>query len=95
MATAPTALGLSPAFEQPAEVLESTRRAGPYWPLARYASTGAAREAAGSPSSDATIVPPWFRLDFAIDGVAEVDGADEILHNPRFVDAARRVYGGE
>ena len=47
----------------------------------------------GDEQSANTFVPPWFRRDFALGGEVLVPGADAILHNPRFVDAAREVYG--
>lgn len=46
-------------------------------------------------SSGNQFTPPWFRQDFALGGRVLVDGAETILHNPLFVDAARRVYGAE
>jgi hypothetical protein len=37
--------------------------------------------------------PPWFRQDFVAHGVVHVPGADAILDNPHFADAARKIYG--
>jgi hypothetical protein len=36
---------------------------------------------------------PWFREHWALDGRALIPGVDEIIHNPAFIDAARKVFG--
>jgi hypothetical protein len=38
---------------------------------------------------------PWFRGNWAINGEPLVAGAEEILHNRRFLDAARQFFDGE
>ena len=38
-------------------------------------------------------VLPWFRGDWALGGKPLVDGADLILHNKRFLEAARTAFG--
>ena len=38
-------------------------------------------------------VDPWFRGDWALGGKPLVDGADLILHNKRFLDAAKAAFG--
>lgn len=94
MLSAPTAVRLRPAFDDPASVRRVIDGGSPLWPLARYAASPAEREATGG-EGRTTFVPPWFRRDFALGGQALVDGAELILHNPHFVDAAHRVYGAE
>ncbi len=37
---------------------------------------------------------PWFREHWALDGRPLVAGVDDILHNPIFVDGARKVFAG-
>ena len=37
---------------------------------------------------------PWFREHWALDGRALVPGVDAIVHNPAFVEGARKVFGG-
>jgi hypothetical protein len=37
---------------------------------------------------------PWFREHWALDGRALVPGVEGILHNPAFIEGARRVFGG-
>ncbi len=90
----PRAVRLHPAFDDPDAVLALVEGAGPYWPLARYAHSRSERVALGA-EARSVFVPPWFRQDFAVAGSALVPGAETILHNPRFVDAARGVYGDE
>ena len=36
---------------------------------------------------------PWFRGDWALGGKPLVDGAELILHNKRFLEAARAAFG--
>lgn len=88
-----TATRISPAFENIDEVLSVIRSAGPFWPLANYAGNDAEMAALGS--RPATFVPPWFRQDFGAAGKPLVDGAELIIENQRFVDAARAVYGAD
>ena len=37
---------------------------------------------------------PWFREHWALDGRPLVPGVDDILHNPVFIDGARKVFAG-
>ncbi|NNE75413.1 MAG: hypothetical protein HKN26_17245 [Acidimicrobiales bacterium] len=80
---ATTAVRREPAFEDPAAVWALTRSAPPYYPLGRDAA------------SAATFVPPWFRQDFASFGEVHVSGAEVILHNPAYVDAAHEIFGAD
>ena len=88
-----TAVRLEPAYDDPAGVLACIRGAGPFWPISRYAASETERRAVGGEDGSGTYVPPWFREDFALLGEELVPGAGVILGNPRFVDAARQVYG--
>jgi len=88
-----TATRLSPAFEDVDAVLDVVRSAGPYWPLSNYAGNDAEMAALGS--RPPTFVPPWFRQDFGAAGKPLVDGAEVIIDNPRFIDAAHSVYGAD
>ncbi|NLA34137.1 MAG: hypothetical protein GX868_00425 [Actinobacteria bacterium] len=86
-----SAMRLESAFENPAEVLAVIRRAGPLWPLANYASNDA--EMATLSTQAKAFTPPWFRQDFVRGGKALVDGAEVILDNARFRDAAQQIGG--
>jgi len=90
----PTAVRLEPAWGDPDAVLDLLQRSGPYLPLARNAGSKAERRAVGAVGAN-EFVPPWFRLDLAIDGQALVDDGDRILHHEPFVGAARQVFGGD
>lgn len=89
---ASTAVRIEPAWDDPARVVELIRGAGPFWPLANYAASDAEMAALGREPSQFT--PPWFRQDFARESLALVAGAELILGNERFADAARELGGG-
>ena len=77
---------LERAFEKPEEIRELLLRSGPYASIGSYlppAATGV-RVVDGGPVD----VLPWFRSNWAVNGVCRVAGAEAILHNPRFVGAA-------
>lgn len=89
----PTAVRLSPVHDDPAAVRAVIESGGPFWPIANYAASDAELAALGSARH--TFTPPWFRQDFALLGSPLVQGAELILDNPRFVDAARALYGAD
>lgn len=91
--SATTATRISPAFEDIDAVLGVIRSAGPFWPLSNYAGNDAEMAALGS--RPPTFVPPWFRQDFGATGKPLVDGAEIILNNKHFIEAAHAVYGEE
>jgi hypothetical protein len=88
-----TATRISPAFDDIDAVLSVVRSAGPFWPLTNYAGNDAEMAALGS--RPPTFVPPWFRQDFGAAGKPLVDGAELIIDNGRFVEAAQAVYGAD
>lgn len=90
----PTAVRVQPAFPDVAQVRSVIEAAGPFWPLSRYAASTEELQALGN---DATrqFTPPWFRQDFAFGRDVLVDGAEIILANERFADAARTIYGDD
>lgn len=76
-------------------MLRQIHRAGPYRPLAAYAVTDEERRASGGGDGVGGFVPPWFRTDMATFGECHAEGTEPLLGNPRFVDAARQVFGQE
>jgi hypothetical protein len=81
---------IAPAFDDPGKIRAMFERYAPYRALAAYAPEGIkdeAREEAMRP------LDPWFRGDWALGGEALVDGADLILHNKRFLEAAKAAFG--
>lgn len=89
----PTAVRIEPAYRDPDAVVAAIRACGEYWPLARYAASPEEMVATGGDPDTAMYVPPWFRRDFALLGEPLVPGAEVVLGNERFVDAAHEVFG--
>ena len=89
---ASTAVRIEPAWDDPARVVDLIRSAGPFWPLANYAASDAEMAALGQEKAQFT--PPWFRQDFARAARVLVAGAELLLGNERFADAARELGGG-
>jgi len=71
----------------------------PYWPIQRYFASAEEMRALsdvveGSERAAAPLfVAPVFRGDWAYDRPL-IPGVEPILHNERFIDAARRIFGG-
>jgi hypothetical protein len=90
MTIIPNAIRIEPAFDEPQQVRDMFERHAPYRALAAYAPEGVkaeTREEAKHP------VRPWFRRDWALDGKPLVEGAEAILHNKTFLEAARAAFG--
>lgn len=70
-------------------------RHGPYWPVQRYVSNDAEYAAlSGGPKDARMPVAPVFRGNWAQPGEV-LPGVEPLLHNERFVNAARRLFGAE
>lgn len=65
-------------------------RRAPYLTLAAYAPLGVEDETHEEAQRP---VLPWFRGDWASAGEPLVEGADRILHNKKFLEAARTAFG--
>jgi hypothetical protein len=86
----PKPVRIEPAFGDREQIRVMLERYAPYRALAGYAPDGLqdeSREEAKRP------VLPWFRGDWALGGEPLVEGADLILHNKMFLEAARIVFG--
>ena len=86
----PKAIRIEPAFEDREKISSMFERHAPYRALAAYAPEGIkdeTREEAKPP------VLPWFRGDWALGGKPLVEGAEAILHNKTFLDAAESLLG--
>jgi hypothetical protein len=81
---------IDPAFDAPKQIRAMFERHAPYRALAAYAPEGIKDETREETKRP---VLPWFRGDWALDGKPLVDGADTILHNKSFLDAARAAFG--
>jgi hypothetical protein len=75
---------IEPAFDDPALVRAMFERHAPYRTMAGYLPI-TSREGASL---------PWFRGNWAANGEPLVAGAEKILHNQRFIDAARTFFRG-
>lgn len=88
-----TPIELAEAFDDPNAIRRLVLENGPYRSIASYLPPSATL---GTPSDEvgADGPLPWFRSNWAVNGRADVAGADEILRNPRFLRAASQLFGG-
>jgi hypothetical protein len=81
---------IEPAFDDPEQIRDMFERLGPYRPIAAYGLEGVVDETRGEAERS---VLPWFRGNWALGGKPLVDGAELILHNKTFLEAARALFG--
>jgi hypothetical protein len=81
----PKPIRIEPAFDDPGKIRTMFEHYAPYGAIATYAPDGV--------KDEAHPVDPWFRGDWALGGKPLVDGADLILHNKRFLEAAKAAFG--
>lgn len=78
------AIRIEPAYDAPESVLELIRRSGPY------------QQVAGAHKTDTLQGDkPFFRAFWATGGKVNVPGAEIVLNNPRFIEAAKRSFRSE
>jgi hypothetical protein len=77
------------AFDDCEQIRAMFERHAPYRALAAYAPLGLSDETNARAKQS---VPPWFRGDWALDGKALVEGVELILHNKKFLEAARTAF---
>src|SRR5262245_66239827 len=73
---------IEPAFDDPDAVRALFQRHAPYRTIAEYI-----------PRTPEKAAHPYFRGNWAVGGKPLVEGAEAILHNRRFIDAARALFG--
>jgi hypothetical protein len=78
-----------PAFENCEQIREMFNRHAPYRAVAAYAPEGVVDE---TPEEANRPVLPWFRGNWAVGGKPLVQGAEWILHNQRFLEAAKAAF---
>ncbi len=83
MPTIPKLIRIEPAFDDPEFVRAMFERHAPYRTMAGYL-----------PMKVNETVLPWFRGNWAASGESLVAGAEKILHNQRFIDAAQAFFDG-
>jgi len=86
----PKPIRIEPAFADREQVRAMFMRNAPYRALAAYAPEGVKDE---TREEDKKPLLPWFRGDWALDGKPLVEGAELILHNRNFVEAAKSAFG--
>jgi hypothetical protein len=90
MTTIATPVRIEPAFDNREQIRAMFERYAPYRALAAYAPEGVLDDTHGEGKRP---VLPWFRGDWALAGQPLVEGAELILHNTKFLEAARTVFG--
>jgi hypothetical protein len=81
---------IEPAFDEPEQVRDMFERHAPYRAVAAYGLDPAGDETK-HPEAERSVLP-WFRGNWALGGKPLVDGAEVILHNKKFLEAARAVF---
>src|SRR5262245_3196389 len=81
---------IEPAFDNRAQVRAMLEQHAPYRAIAAYAPEGIVDE---RDERARRSVLPWFRGDWAVGGKPLVDGAEVILQNKKFIEAARATFG--
>ena len=79
------------AFDDREAVRSLFERNAPYRAIAAYAPDGVVDDEIQQETERPVL--PWFRGDWAIAGKPLVPGAQMILHNNKFLDAARAIFG--
>ena len=79
---------MEPAFEDREQIRAMFERYAPYRALASYAPEGVQDE-----KETRRAIVPWFRGDWALGGRPLVEGAELILHNRNFLEAAKAAFG--
>jgi hypothetical protein len=90
MTLIPKIIRIEPAFEDREQIREMFERQAPYRAVAAYAPEGLKDE---TRAESVHPVLPWFRGDWAVDGKPVVEGAEAILRNKSFLEAARAAFG--
>lgn len=82
---------IEPAFDDREQIRLLFERNSPYPAVGIYVPDGIDDESGGKESAQSVL--PWFRGNWAVGGKALIDGAEPILHNPRFIHAAHTAFG--
>jgi len=81
---------VEPAFDNCEQIRAMFERHAPYRAVAAYAPEGVVDETHEEAKRP---VLPWFRGDWALGGKPLVEGAEPILHNQKFLEAAKASFG--
>ncbi|MCC5952861.1 MAG: hypothetical protein JJU45_12295 [Acidimicrobiia bacterium] len=92
--TPPAPVRLDPAVEDPAVIDALIDAHAPYWPVQRYVANNAEYAALSGNRPEQMVIGPVFRGDWAAAGRV-ADGVAPLLHDERFVAAARSLFDAE
>src|SRR5215469_5336708 len=81
---------IDPAFDNPEKIRAMLEENAPYHAVAAYAPSGIVDE-----TKEHGAVLPWFRGSWAVGGKPLVEGAESILWNKKFLEAAKACFGSE
>jgi hypothetical protein len=90
MSTPATPIELDGVFDDPTAVRRLVERNGPYPSIASYLPSSATRATPGDQADGGPL--PWFRANWAANGLIDVPDADVVLRNPRFLAAASQLF---
>jgi hypothetical protein len=82
---------IEPAFEDREAIRAMFARHAPYHAIAAYIPDAVADDTA-KPEAE-QVVQAWFRGNWAASGEPLVEGAEAILHNKQFLEAAKTLFG--
>jgi hypothetical protein len=82
---------IEPAFEDREAIREMFARHAPYHAIAAYIPDAVVDDAT-KPEAE-QFVQPWFRGNWAAGGEPLVEGAEAVLHNKQFLEAAKTPFG--
>jgi hypothetical protein len=82
---------IEPAFDEPEQIRAMFERHAPYPAVAAY-GLDVFVDGTKHPQAERAVLP-WFRGNWALGGKPLVEGAEVILHNRRFLEAAKAVFG--
>jgi hypothetical protein len=82
---------IEPAFDEPEQIRAMFERHAPYPAVAAY-GLDVFVDGTERPQAERAVLP-WFRGNWALGGKPLVDGAEVILHNRSFFEAAKAVFG--
>ena len=86
------AIRIEKVFDDPQVIRALVEHHGPYRALASYLPVSATRGEREATAARGTL--PWFRSTWAANGRPLVEGAELILENPLFREAASRLFDG-
>jgi hypothetical protein len=89
MTFTPRPIRIEPAFDDPKQIRVMFERHAPYRAVAAYAPEGLKDE---SHEEAKKPVLPWFRGNWALGGKPLIDGAELILRNKNFLEAAKAAF---